>query len=674
MSRSRAFLLVVLLATTSLYAGNKDKGKASDKPEEWLPITQQDFAVKEVPNDPGADAIQLYMSYFKDEDAGFIAVYKRIKVLGAGALKPGRGVVDVEIPIVPGETLKELSARTIHPDQSIVAFSGKPFEKVVIKTRGVKVVAESFTLPDVTAGSIIEYRYVITLRRYIVDEISEWPVQQDLFTLKEHLRFRAYQGLVYSPTEWTSVAPTSKVAYSYLNQVDLKVPQKREGNLMELELENVPKFDSEAYMPPEDDYRPTVLFYYGGREMASPEKFWEEWQKLITEYLEKFIGNSQAIHDAAMQAIGAETDPEKKLRKLYARAQQVRNLSFERERTEQERKEEHLKRSSSVQEVLQRGYGSQGEINAVFTAMARAAGFEATMLGVSNRQERSFNKIILSLAQIKNSAVLVKLQEKDLFLSPGTPFAPFGMLRWSSTAASALKFSKGAGFIDTPQPPNSTMNRRALVSLSADGSLGGEIAVEFAGEEALEHRLEAIEQGDAGRRQSLEDEVKSWLPDEAIVKLQSSQGWDAPEQPLLARFTVQIPGFASVTGKRLLAPAFFFPTLQKNMFINDYRHYPIVFPYPFTESDELRLKLPEGYALEAPPYRRKAGLSYAGYEISSTLEDRQLVTKRKLRFDGLQIPASQYGELKEFFAVVQKGDGGQAVFQTGAPASPEASK
>jgi hypothetical protein len=138
-----------------------------------------------------------------------------------------------------------------------------------------------------------------------------------MFTVRERLRFRAYQGLVMVPTEWTSILHKSQVSYSYLNQIDISVPEKKQGNLMELELQNVPKFDAEEYMPPEDDFRPVILFYYGGREMSSPDKFWEEWQRLITEYVEKFIGNSREVHDASMQAIGGETDPEKKLRKLF---------------------------------------------------------------------------------------------------------------------------------------------------------------------------------------------------------------------------------------------------------------------------------------------------------------------------------------------------------------------
>jgi len=286
------------------------------------------------------------------------------------------------------------------------------------------------------------------------------------------------------------------------------------------------------------------------------------------------------------------------------------------------------------------------------------------MVGVSGRDVRSFNKIVLWLGQIRASAVLVKLDGKERFFAPGTRFAPFGMLRWKNTSAAALNFSKtGGGFITTPAPESSLMNRTAQVSVAADGSLNGEVSVELRGEDALEHRLEALEQDEAGRRKSLEEEVQAWLPQGAVAKLQSSQGWESSDGPLVARFTIQVPAFASLAGKRLIVPAYFFPTLQKDMFTSQFRRYPISFPYPFTEADELDLKWPEGYALEEPPYRRKAGLSYAGYEISTVAEDRRLITKRKLHLDGQQFPPEKYEELRNFFAIVQKGDGGQAVLQ-----------
>ena len=661
MSRQqRIALLLLLISALSAFAKNKDKGY----PEGWLPITPQELSIKEVPNDPGADAIQLYMAYYKDDDARFISVYKRIKILRQGALQPGKSLVDVEISLEPGQSLKELAARTIHPDQKIVDFTGKPLEKTIFKTRGVKFLAQAFTLPDVTVGSIIEYRYVIALPPGVVSPISAWPIQGDLFTLKENLRFRAYQGLVTVPSEWRSIVPRSQVSYSYLNQIDPNVPERKEGNLMELELQNIPKFDAEEYMPPEDDFRPVLLFYYGGREMSSPDRFWDEWQKSTTEYVDKFIGNSREIQDAAAKAISGETDPEKKLRSLYTRAQQIRNLTFERERTDQERKEEHLKRNSSAQEALQRGYGTAWEINATFTALARAAGFDANLLGVSDRKERSFNKIILWPGQLDASAVMVSVAGKDFVLDPGTRFCPFGFLRWRNSGVTALKYgSTNGGFITTPEAQSSVLRRMAHVTLDIEGNLSGEISVEFKGEDALEHRLEALNQDEAGRRKSLEDEVKGWFQQAAVVKLQDSRGWDSIDDPLVARFKVEVPSFASVTGKRVLLPAFFFRTLQKNMFISQFRRYPITFSFPFTEADELEVELPAGYAVEEPPYRRKINLAYAGFEISSQLKDHALITERELDFKQTELPPEKYEELKGFFNVVQKGDEGHAVLR-----------
>jgi hypothetical protein len=95
MSHARAFvLLFVLAATLCAYAKDKVKDKDKAQPEGWLAITQQDLAIKEVPNDSGADAIQLFMSYCKDDDAKFISVYHRIKILSDA----GRKRTDVEIP------------------------------------------------------------------------------------------------------------------------------------------------------------------------------------------------------------------------------------------------------------------------------------------------------------------------------------------------------------------------------------------------------------------------------------------------------------------------------------------------------------------------------------------------------------------------------------------------
>src|SRR5690242_14548408 len=185
--RLRSFLILVFLSFGVLAFG----GKKQKPVGEWLPVSPSDWAVNEVPGRPGAAAIQLYFSYYKDDDQKIISVYHRIKILN----ETGRKYADVEIPLDPGQSVKELKARSLHPDGNGVEYQGKPFEKVITKRRRVKYSARVFTVPDVSVGSIVEYRYTISLPPRVVDSVSPIPVQGDLYTVKEELRFRAFQGV-----------------------------------------------------------------------------------------------------------------------------------------------------------------------------------------------------------------------------------------------------------------------------------------------------------------------------------------------------------------------------------------------------------------------------------------------------------------------------------------------
>src|SRR5437016_2256618 len=225
----RLTFIAIILAATIASAGDK----SSDKLEGWMPITEQDRQVKDIPGNPGAPAIQLYYSYYKDEDAGFLFVYRRIKILRDS----GKKYADAEIELGPQfsfsrfqASLRELKARTIHPDGSIVEFKDKVFEKTVYKRRGVKIAVKAFTFPEVTIGSIVEYHCTLLLPFHIVSIVSEWPIQSDLYTVKGRFRFRAAQTVVDVPTMWESGFAHSQVAYTYLNQVDVTVPQKKSNN------------------------------------------------------------------------------------------------------------------------------------------------------------------------------------------------------------------------------------------------------------------------------------------------------------------------------------------------------------------------------------------------------------------------------------------------------------
>ena len=646
--------------------------------EEWLPITDQDRQFKDVPGFPGAAAVRLYYAHYIDDNASMEFVYERIKILNEKALNPneeGKTYADVEIPVatVAGVlvTLSDLKARTIHPDGSIVEFNGKIFEKTVYKGRGNKVAVKAFSMPDVSVGSIVEYKFKRFFQAPLYLPIKvfppgEWVLQSELYTVKEYARYTPFGGGVFQSTArpmfYFDGAQIARVTFN------LKEKPKNKGNESELELHNVAPFESEDYMPPEDNYKPSVIFFYSRKGAGNTEQEWQDIAKDRTQLVEQFMNKNRGVKEAALQAIGGEGDAGKKLHKLYERAQQVRNLTFERERTEEERKKENILRNDGVGDVLAHGYGDSEDITLLFVALARAAGFDAAIVQASDRKKRFFAKDWTSLRQLDGMIAVVNVNGADIFLEPGTRFCPFGYLSWNHTATDALKLDKKGGvFLKAPPVTfdKSVTRRTVNASLEPNGTLKGSVIVEFHGEEALEHRLDAIDRDEAGRKKMLEDEVKEWAPTGAIVKITEAKGWESAEDPLEATFSLEVPSYASTAGKLFVVPACLFQTKQNRAFTHATRKYPVYFPYPFTEADYVSITVPPGFSVESVPPQQDASLKYARYQNLTQFTGTQLVTQRRLAFNGIYFDLDKYQELKDFFGKVKTGDEQQAVLHGG---------
>lgn len=624
----------------------------------WVPLTEQEKAIKEVPGNPGADAIELYYYQLIDDNSYSNNAewdYVRIKIL----TEKGKDHADVNIPLDNGLHIRDLKARTIHPDGSIVDFQGKAFETAIVKAKGFKYQAATFTFPAVTVGSILEYRYKIDYPANLLP-YHVWDLQQDLYTLKEHFKLIAYTGQIRDVEGMTSVSA------SYNLPPGVKLQRKSDG--YELDAENIAPFEGEPFMPPPQPYRYRVSIRYGDQSMAKAEKFWKEIGLKAYLYTDGFIGNHKEIRQAANEAVAGEADPEKKLRKLYARVQQIRNLSYERPRTQAEEKKEDLKTNNTVVDVLQHKYGTASDITMLFTAMARAEGVDAILALSTNRSGQIFEPTLLAEWQLAAPIVIVNSNGKQFLLDPGTRFCPFGLLRWYRTATQALLLEKAGGVmvnIPLASYTQGDLERNADVQIAEDGTLTGDVTVRYNGYGAMEWRLDALQTDEAGRNKKLEDELKGWLPNGAVVKLKDAQPWDKSEEPLVAHFTVRVPSFASFAGKRLITPDYLFGTAQKHAFSHKDRKYPVYFWYAFAEIDNVNIKVPAGFTVEDLPQQQDATLPYARYQSLIKFDGQQISNHRALLIGQNFFPLEKYQELKGFFSKVETGDEQQAVLQKG---------
>ncbi len=622
--------------------------------QDWQPISPDELKMTADPNAPGAPAIYLYRQVDRDDGRGtpHETNYARIKILS----DEGRKYADIEIPFFKQEgSISALKARTIQPDGRVSVFEGKPFEKTIVKAKGVKVLAKTFTLPDVQVGSIIEYRYTVNLDpAYVFD--SRWILSAELFT--KFARFSLKPNSAFNIRwSWPSGLPPGA-----------KLPEQQ-GNIIRLEARNVPAFQTEDYMPPENELKYRVEFVYSeGTLEKEPDKFWKREGKSRYDKFNQFVGRHGAMEHAVSQIVGPADSPELKLQKIYARVQQLKNTSFEREKTEQELKREKQKEPGNVEDVWKAGYGSARQINWLFVALARAAGIEAYSVLISSRNRYFFKKDLMNPNELNDDIVLVKLNGASIYLDPGMAFAPYGYLAWPETGVQGLRLDKDGGeWVQTTMPSSdkSTIERKADLTLTPDGSLEGKLTVTYSGLEALWLRMEQRYEDETSRRTELENQVKEWVPAGIEVELTNKPDWASSSPTLVAEFALKVPGWVSGAGRRGLLPVGLFGSSEKHTFEHAQRSYPVYFHYPYQKKDDITIVFPVGWSIASVPPPVNLDSKAIAYVVKAENDNGKLHIFREFRSDLIGVDVKQYDALRKFYQTVRSGDERQVVVQPG---------
>jgi hypothetical protein len=637
-ARSLAPMLLLALVATMVNA-------LPARGEDWLPITPEELKMTSEPNAPGAPAIYLYRQVDRDDQEFRDYHYERIKIF----TEEGRKYADVEIPFLKGlGNLRKIQARTIRPDGSILNFDGKVYEKTIVKAKGVKYLAKTFTLPEVQAGSIIEYRYV---EESDPDFVSFWILSEELFT--KHAKFSLKKNSQYALMwSWPSGLPPGTD------------PPKNDHDTVRLDTHDVPAFRAEDYMPPENQMKFRVAFTYSSDFEKDVDKFWKREDKRLYNEVESFAEKRGAMADAVRQIVAPGDTPEVKLQKIYARTQQIRNLSFERDKSEQEHRREKLKEINNVEDVWKRGYGGGYEITWLFLSLARAAGFDADPVRISTRNRYFFNSQLMNVFELNTNVVLVKLDGKDLYFDPGTAFTPYGLLPWHETAVKGLRLDKeGGSWVQTPLPEasQSHVERKAVLKLTDTGSLEGKVTVTFAGLEALWRRLDELEEDDAARKKFLEDEITASIPVATEVKLINQPDWSSSSPTLVAEYEVKVPGWAAAAGRRELLPVGLFSEPEKHIFEHADRVFPIYFHFPSQIMDDVTVDLPLGLQVNSLPHVQSIAGNVVSYALSADSKNGALHWSRRVGLDILMMDTKYYPALQDFFRKVRTGDEEQIV-------------
>ena len=664
----RLSLLSALLSLT---------GAVAYADQQWTTPTPEELSMTSQPQVPGASAVYLNREETTDDKLHMFSIYIRLKVLN----ELGKEHANVELQYEHASegasiTVEDIQGRTIHPDGTIIPFTGKPYDKLVEKTQGVKFMAKVFTLPDVEIGSILEYRYKLRMDdNYFM--APQWYIQSKLFTRKAHYSWRPTdhqlitsddRGQVTNAIAWTPILP----AGTELKQTRLPATENgHDGQLVfDLNIQNVPPAPDEDYMPPVSSFTYRVLFYY--TPYHTGDEFWKNEGKHWAKQRDKFIGPGPAVSAAVKDIVSPSDTPDQKLRKLYAAVMQLENTRYTRRHSGAEEKAQGFKEIHTTDDIWTRKRGTDDQIAGLFVAMARAAGFKAYLGTVTNRERSIFSKNFVSLSQLDDSIAIVNVDGKDQFFDPGTRFCPYGHLSWQHSVAGGIRQTdSGSDFFTTNGEPYtfSRVQRIADLTLSSEGVLSGTIKMSYAGDPAIRWRHRSLEGDSASLEREIRTSVERLVPSGVEVKVVSIEKLEDYEQPIVANLQVK-GSLGSSTGKRVLLPGDIFEANAKPAFPHEKREIPIYFEYARVTQDAVRIAFPANLSIESLPATNKDSFQKSiVYSLDAESTPHTFTVHRMFGLGDILFDVKQYPDLRTFYSKMEAKDQENVVLTTASPAA-----
>lgn len=656
----------VLLFTT-LFSLSLPLGAA-----DWRPVTPEELAMKQSKSDANADAECLFRDVrIENNPSGSIqnqtTNYIRFKIFNdRGREKHG----DVHIEYEAGRThISDVAARTIHPDGTIIDVKKDSiFDTVEVKKGGEKFRVISFAFPAVEPGSVVEYKWTEnegeTLYRYIpLDVQTEYPVDEVTF----HIR---------AATNFDYGIPPMRFMPFRCN------PERGNNDskgFLPLTIRNVPAYKNEPYSPPGRAMKQWILVYYEENDKSDGDKYWNNIGGKFNHEAKEQIKVNGEMKQMAAEITGPGKSDEEKLALLaqYCR-KNIKNI-YGADVTSEER-EEFKKPNLTSSDTFKRKIGTPQDIDFVFIALAQAAGYDARLARVADRSSFLFDPAIHSAYFVNNYDAAVQIGDKWKFYDVADEFAPPGTLAWREQGVSALlPDGKNSEWVQTPllTSEQTKIQRIATLTLSPEGDIEGNVRELYWGNESIAWRIEHAHQNDAEREAYIREQLKARFADFEVKDIKVTVSPDA-SKPVGVAYYVTVKNYCQRTGKRLFLRPSFFTAGHAAVFADETRTNALYFRYPWSESDSIEIKLPDGFQLDHPegpagvPFppvgQYMAKLSFVA--STNTLRyGRSFVfgTDKILAFD-----ASNYKAFKGIFDQVHTSDEHLITLKLGDPNAPPA--
>ena len=641
-------LLVILCFSLTVFAQDYQFGK----------VSKEELQEKFNALDSSASAAYLYKhrkSYYEYvEPSGFrliTEIHERIKIYNQEGFDYATKSNRLSTSGGSDEELRNLKAYTYNLIDGKIEET-KLSKDGIFKTELSKYTNEyKFTMPNIKAGSIIEYKYRINSP--FIYNVDEFVFQHSIPVKKIEARFEAPEYfnfkestrgyLVITPkrssqTDKIKLTSRTSIGRSYSEDLAFK------KNITEFDLKDVPALKDEPYVNNINNYKSSVKFELSYTKY--PDSPLKSYSTTWTDVVKTIYDNSN--FGAELNKKGYFEDDIDALISTVSNPQERTALIFNYVKNRVKWNGYYgYGTDDGVRKAYKEQVGNAAEINLMLTAMLKHAGLTAYPVLVSTRQHGV--PLFPTLEGYNYVVSYVKLTDGDILLDATSRFStpnvlPFRTLNWKGRV---IAEAGGSTLMDLYPKQISENTIFLMGSLADNGDLSGGYRSIKKSHKALSFRERFVDVDRDDFIERLENKYDGLEISDYDVKNELDLG-----KPVVESYKFVKESQADIIGDKMyFSPLFFLRTIN-NPFKLSEREFPVDFGYPSQTNSKLVVNIPEGYKIESLPESSAIelpdNLGKFVYHISGAGNKIQLSVSHDI--NSAIINPAYYGTLKAYFA------------------------
>ena len=626
-------------------------------------VSQDDFRLSEKNKDSAAAAIILDRNRethfeYSESDGWFIVsqVQERILILKKEGLEYATKTVGAYKNENDEEEVSKIKGYTHTLNGNSVDTEKLKNEAIFDREKSEHWDAYSWTMPNVSPGSIVEWEYTITSPFWKIDDLE---IQDDIPTLH-------YGALIRFP----SIFSFNRLKKGYFDITPQTVFKKammgvsvgansgyggrsninsKQGTLNYTEqqdtysINDIPALKKEIFVNNPDNYRYTVVYELGSvrHNNGTVKKYSTSWDEVS-----KSIFDNERFGKQLEKTIFLQNEA-KIIKSAAASQEELVNKAFEFIRDSYSWNGNFGKYVvDDLDEVWKRHTGNVAEINLMLIALLRTCGIDANPVLISTQEHgipmfptiEGFNYVIAGVGEGDD---LLLLDATEKISAPG--MLPSRVFNWEGR----LVKKNGTSMAVDLYPKNQAKTDEMITfAIAQDGILKGTVQRRYSSSHAMAYRKK---NNGRSKDENLIAISRECGTDE-ITDLETKY-FDQYESPVVESFTFDLSNGYDQVGNKIFISPLLFLHMSSNPFKEEERVYPINFDYPFTINKIVSMQLPEGYSIEYLPESINAALPDNMGSFSYNIADngKSLSLNVSFKINRTVFPVEAYGALKKLY-------------------------